>query len=109
MQRILRIKQGRSISRGVALKIVAPIGLVLPARCFAELCMTGLYFIVISEQGYYLNPASTMACTCPTLGSYDGELAMAEDLDLSLVFYWPVRYRYCTRISATCTASTPTT
>ena len=93
MQRILRIKQGRSISRGVVLKTVAPIGLVLPARCFAELCMTGLYFIVISEQGYYLNPAS----------------AMAEDLDLSLVFYWPVRYRYCTRISATCTASTPTT
>ena len=52
MQSILRIKQGRSISRVVVLKTVAPIGLVLPARCFAALCMTGLYFIIIPKQFY---------------------------------------------------------
>ena len=36
MQSILRIKQRRSISRVVVLKTVAPIGLVLPARCFVS-------------------------------------------------------------------------
>ena len=36
MQRILRIKQRRSISRMVVLKTIAPIGLVLPARCFVS-------------------------------------------------------------------------
>ena len=40
----------RSILRVVVLKPVAPIGLVLPARYFAALGMTGLYFIVIPEQ-----------------------------------------------------------
>ena len=36
MQSILRIKQRRSISRVVVLKIIAPIGLVLHARCFVS-------------------------------------------------------------------------
>ena len=54
MQSILRIKQRRNISHVVVLKTVAPIGLVLPARYFTTRCMTGLYFIVISEQAYSL-------------------------------------------------------
>ena len=37
MQSILRIKQRRSISRVV---VTQSIGLLLPARCFATLCMT---------------------------------------------------------------------
>ena len=52
MQRILRIKQRRSISRVVVIKTVAPIGSVLPAKCFAAFCMTSICIIVISEQVY---------------------------------------------------------
>ena len=40
MQRILRIKQRRSISRGVVIHLI---GLLPHARCFAALCMTVLF------------------------------------------------------------------
>ena len=70
MQRILRIKQRRSISRAVLIKTAETIELLTHARCFAALCMTafivGGYFI--PEQVYYLNRTS---CRTPQTTGFD--------------------------------------